>query len=299
MDKKMANTRLYQAGITIAVAFSVLLSVCLAQAQTKPYQLIDGFDIATEGALLLLGLSWLTLVLQARPDGNVTRLLIVGLLGYSLGCYMDLLDEFFINSSLPGWFSWLEKLPTPIGLLTLTLGLWLWREEQKTVNEQLRTREQFFRQHQLVDRVTKIYDSRAIRQQLNLLTKREENLGLVMLDIDNFAKVNQQQGFKEGDILLTNIAQLLASQLRSQDLVCRYAGDSFIVLLPKASAAFNQAMADELKQAICGLNCQASCAVFHYQNNQSDTKLNASQLIAELNSEMDKVKQARVMSKVS
>ncbi|GIU20768.1 MULTISPECIES: diguanylate cyclase domain-containing protein [unclassified Shewanella] len=295
----MGRVNIYRAALALTITFSLLLSVCLMQAQLKPQASIDIFDIATEGSLLILGLSWLIMVLQARPDGHVTRLLIIGLIGYSLGCYMDLLDEFFINNSLPGWFSWVEKLPTPIGLLTLTLGLWLWREEQKTVNEQLRTREQFFRQHQLVDRVTKIYDSRAIRHQLSLHIKRNNNLGLLMLDIDNFADINQQQGFKEGDILLTNIAQLLATQLRSQDLVCRYAGDSFIVLLPQASEAFSYSMATELQQAIKALNCQASCAVIQYQSNQSSPKMDANQLIELLNTEMEKVKLARTMVKVS
>lgn len=293
----MANGKIYRAACTIAITFSLLLSFSLMQAQLKPSSNIDLFDIATEGALLILGLSWLTMVLQARPDGNVTRLLIIGLLGYSLGCYMDLLDEFFINSSLPAWFSWLEKLPTPIGLLTLTLGLWLWREEQKTVNEQLRTREQFFRQHQLVDRVTKIYDCRAIRHQLDMHIQRDKQLGLVMLDIDNFSDINQQQGFKEGDILLTNIAQLLSSQLRSQDLVCRYAGDSFIVLLPKASNTFTQAMAKELKQAINQLNCQASCAEVHYQAQTDRQAIEANELISQLNNKMKQIKLARPIAK--
>ncbi|MCL1051736.1 GGDEF domain-containing protein [Shewanella abyssi] len=282
-------TSKFTLGITLLSG--LLLSLCLLQADTKVSASIDWLDVATEGALLLLGLSWLALVLQARPGGKVTQLLIFGLLGYSLGCYMDLLDEFFVNHSLPSWFAFLEKLPTPIGLLTLTCGLWLWREEQITINEQLRTREQFFRQHKLVDRVTKIYDARAMRQQIAL--NRNHPLSLIMIDIDNFSEINQRDGFNQGDKLLTNIAQMLTCQLRSQDLVCRFAGDRFIILLPNCSAPFSQAMAAELQRAIAHLGCQASSAYIHYDPHAEQRPVDVDSLISQINKEMERVKQAR------
>lgn len=277
--------------LAIILLSSIILSLCLLQAETKLSASIDWFDVATEGALLLLGLSWLALILQARPAGKVTQLLIFGLLGYSLGCYMDLLDEFFINHSLPAWFALIEKLPTPIGLLTLTCGLWLWREEQITINEQLRTREQFFRQHKLVDRVTKIYDARAIRHQIALNSSKP--LSLIMLDIDNFSEINQRNGFNRGDRLLTDIAQMLTCQLRSQDLVCRFAGDRFIILLPNCSATFSQAMAAELQRAIAHLGCHASSAHIHYDPQTEKQSLDVDSLISHINKEMERVKQAR------
>lgn len=276
--------------IIISAVVCCTLLLCLLPPATHASHNIDWFDVATEGALLLLGLSWLALILQARPDGKVTRLLIIGLLGYNLGCYMDLLDEFFINRTLPLWFNFAEKLPTPIGLITLTFGLWLWREEQLTINEQLRTREQFFRQHKLVDRVTKIYDARVLQYQMRLNCHR--SLSLIMLDIDNFTQINQQNGFKQGDKLLTDIAQMLTSQLRSQDLVCRFAGDRFLILLPLCSAQFAQAMAIELQQAIAQLDCQASSVYLHHtpdKNKPTDSH----DLIRQINQQMEQVKQAR------
>ncbi|GIU19315.1 GGDEF domain-containing protein [Shewanella sp. c952] len=275
----------------IILLSSIILSLCLLQGETKIGANIDWFDVATEGALLLLGLSWLALVLQARPGGKVTQLLIFGLLGYSLGCYMDLLDEFFINHSLPAWFALIEKLPTPIGLLTLTAGIWLWREEQITINEQLRTREQFFRQHKLVDRVTKIYDARAIRHQIALNSSKP--LSLIMLDIDNFSEINQRDGFNQGDKLLTNIAQMLTCQLRSQDLVCRFAGDRFIILLPNCSAPFSQAMATELQRVIAHFGCHASSAYIHFDPDTEQHPLDTDGLINQINQQMERVKQAR------
>ncbi|MCL1064958.1 GGDEF domain-containing protein [Shewanella benthica] len=285
--KRSLAAKILLASILVCTA---LISLCLLQAQTKTLADIDWLDISTEGALLLLGISWLTLVIQARPGGRVTQVLLIGLLGYCLGCYMDLLDEFFINTSLPLWFNLLEKIPTPIGLITLTYGLCLWREEQVTINQQLRTREQFYRQHKLVDQVTQIYTASAMRHQLALSIKQVNCLALVMIDLDNFTEVNRRYGFIQGDQILTNVAQLIATQLRSQDLVCRYAGDRFIVMMPMCSANLATTIAAELKSKIASLGYHASSAYLYWERpNDSD----ADSLIAEINQQMENVKQTR------
>ncbi|WP_394204187.1 GGDEF domain-containing protein [Shewanella waksmanii] len=276
--------------ITMLLSCTVLFTLCVIQAQPKATTNIDWLDVSAESALLILGLCWLALVLSARPGGRVTQLLIVGLLGYCLGCYMDLLDEFFINDSLPGWFSLIEKLPTPIGLLTLTVGLWMWREEQTTINEQLRTREQFYRQHQLVDHLTQLCDARAMRHQLNQHLSRPHAIALIMIDLDNFNQINRQQGFTQGDQLLTNVAQLLASQLRSQDLVCRYAGDRFIIMLTQCSEHFANAMAKELVAAISPLGCHASHAMSYTSIPSNQASQTAQQLIDQVNQKLEQVK---------
>lgn len=290
MNRSLA-ARILLASILMCAA---LVSLCLLQAQAKTLDDIDWLDVSTEGALLILGISWLTLVVQARPGGRVTQLLIVGLLGYSLGCYMDLLDEFFINASLPPWFNWLEKIPTPVGLITLTYGLWLWREEQTTINQQLRTREQFYRQHELVDYVTQIYTASAMRHQLTISIKQVKSLALVMIDLDNFTQVNQKQGFMQGDKILADVAQLIATQLRSQDLVCRYAGDRFIVMMPMCSANLATAIAAELEAKISSLGYHASSTSLHWERSDDSKRVNdADILITEINQQMENVKQAR------
>jgi diguanylate cyclase (GGDEF)-like protein len=272
----------------------VLVSLCLLQAQQKAPIDIDLLDVFTEGALLILGVSWLILVLLARPRGKVTQLLMTGLLGYCLGSYMDFLDEFFIHNSLPSWFNLLEKIPTPLGVVILTYGLWLWREEQVTINTQLRTREQFYRQHELVDQVTQIYTANAMRHQLSTLLNKNEALTLVMIDLNNFSQVNQQQGFEQGDQILTSSAQLIASQIRSQDLVCRFAGDRFLIMLPRCSPQLAMALANDIIDQMNNLNVDASSATLSWsQSDIANNTLSTEQLISDMNEAMTAVKQAR------
>ncbi|WP_342343028.1 GGDEF domain-containing protein [Shewanella salipaludis] len=245
-------------GVSLLIIFVVPLLLWQA-APTKALAQVDWLDIATEGALFVLGMCWLMVILSARPRGRVTNLLVLGLACYCLGCFLDLLDEMFVVKAVP-IYNWFEKMPTPIGLVILTCGLWLWRDEQEVVNRQLRTREQFYRQHHLTDGLTLLNDAKTFELHLTRQLASHRPLGLLMLDIDHFHQVNQRQGMEEGDRLLSEVAQWLSSQLRSQDLVCRYAGDSFVILLNGAIAPLVSTMAEQLRQGIRTLGCHASVA---------------------------------------
>lgn len=243
-------------GLSLLIIFIVPL-LLWQNTPAKAIPQVDWLDIATEGALFVLGMCWLMVIVSARPSGRVTNLLAVGLASYCLGCYLDLLDEIFIVKTLPV-YNWFEKMPTPIGLLILTCGLWLWRDEQAVVNRQLQTREQFYRQHHLTDGLTLLNDAKAFEHHLLKQLAQQQPFGLIMLDIDYFHQYNQLQGAEEGDKLLSDVAQWLSSQLRSQDLVCRYAGDRFIILLNGAIAPWVSTMAEQLQYGITALGCEVS-----------------------------------------
>ncbi|NNJ71336.1 MAG: GGDEF domain-containing protein, partial [Kiritimatiellales bacterium] len=61
--------------------------------------------------------------------------------------------------------------------------------------------------------------------------KRE--LSLVLFDIDNFKQFNDTRGHDAGDAMLRQFAAVLESTAREADIVCRYGGDEFVVILPE------------------------------------------------------------------
>ena len=79
---------------------------------------------------------------------------------------------------------------------------------------------------------------------------RETSLALLLINPDDFATVNQRLGRKQGDAVLTELADRLNSNLRHTDMAFRYGGAVFAVLLPGACGAAARSVADKLRHAL-------------------------------------------------
>ncbi|WP_374580823.1 GGDEF domain-containing protein [Pseudoduganella sp.] len=219
------------AAATVAVLAFLLLYASVGEA--KPYAAWRWMDIVAEGGMALVAGLWFVMTLSSRPGGLVTRLLAGGLAAIMLGSWADCLDEFFRIEKAAAWDNWLEAL-LPFGMLVLTAGIYYWRHEQFMVNDHLAKRERLFRQHRAFDRVTQLADAAYLRHQIRLEQERDPagQCALVMLDIDGFHRINRAHGQREGDRVLQAVGHMLLLNLRNEDLLCRYAGDRFALLLP-------------------------------------------------------------------
>jgi len=89
------------------------------------------------------------------------------------------------------------------------------------------------------DPMTKLYNRRYfsnISQNLLDLAKREkQKLSLMMLDIDDFKHINDSYGHDVGDKVIISVAEILLVHTRKSDVVCRFGGEEFIILLPQTN----------------------------------------------------------------
>lgn len=84
-----------------------------------------------------------------------------------------------------------------------------------------------------------------LRAELERAERTEQPVSVVMLDIDHFKKVNDRHGHLIGDQVITSLANLLRQQLRKTDIIGRYGGEEFLIVMPdcpteKACAVLNQ-----------------------------------------------------------
>ncbi len=251
---------LKQHGLTLAglvLAANCGLLIYLAAGTIKAWAEINWMDVAGEGGTCLILCGWLVMLLRGRPAGRVTRLLSLGLCCIAFSMWMDTLDEFIRLAPEAVWDNWLETAPMPIGMLLLTLGMYHLQQEQRAITEQMRKREQLFREHRLFDKLTPLAGAQYLRQHLQQALAQaageHQPLSLVAIDLDNFSQVNQRYGQDEGDQVLQVVAQLLLLNLRQQDMLCRLAGDRFVAVLPSTGERQAQAMAEALRLSIAHL----------------------------------------------
>ena len=106
------------------------------------------------------------------------------------------------------------------------------------------------------DSVTNLFNHRAIHRRIEEEVKRSERTGhefsVVMMDLDGFKLFNDTYGHPEGDLVLRDVAALLVESTREFDVVGRYGGDEFIVLLPETSQAQARAVAERVRSALGG-----------------------------------------------
>lgn len=240
--------------ILLGLLANLSLAACFMVGEAKHWSEVQWLDVFGEGGGALMVLAWLVLILGSRPAGRVSNLMFAGMALIFFAMWQDALDEFVRVPDAQWWDTWLESASLPIGMALLTLGLFHWHREQLVITEQLRKRERHFREHTEVDLLTQLASVGYLRRQLEheLGPARETGapVSLLMIDIDRFDAINRRFGTREGDRLLQAVAQMIVMNIRRTDLVCRYAGDRFAVLLPNTGETLARLLADQIEDAV-------------------------------------------------
>lgn len=106
----------------------------------------------------------------------------------------------------------------------------------------------------LMDTLTGLGNSRRFREALSSELKRSDRSGrpfsIVFADVDDFKDINDRLGHVQADHTLTAVGDTLATELRGSDLVCRWGGDEFIILLPETERREAAILAERLRGAV-------------------------------------------------
>lgn len=91
----------------------------------------------------------------------------------------------------------------------------------------------------LVDELTRLYNRRhfetALVREFKQSTRYNQNLSLLIIDIDDFKKINDTYGHTTGDEILTKVSKKITSCLRMEDTACRIGGEEFAVIFPQTN----------------------------------------------------------------
>lgn len=104
------------------------------------------------------------------------------------------------------------------------------------------------------DDLTGLYNARFLQGRLDYEVERARRFGydlsMIFLDLDHFKEVNDRYGHIQGSKLLAEAAELLKGMTRTVDVLCRYGGDEFIVIMPETSKKGAVKLAEKLRMAL-------------------------------------------------
>ncbi|MEP7206230.1 MAG: GGDEF domain-containing protein [Casimicrobiaceae bacterium] len=104
------------------------------------------------------------------------------------------------------------------------------------------------------DSLTRLLNARAFREiaevEIARASRHAHPLSVAFMDIDDFKETNDRRGHAAGDRLLQEMAAVIRASLRGSDVVARYGGDEFVILLPVTDAQAARAVVDKLRNAV-------------------------------------------------
>lgn len=105
-----------------------------------------------------------------------------------------------------------------------------------------------------IDGLTGIYNRRYFEMEISSEIERASryngSLAVIMIDIDNFKRLNDEFGHLLGDEVLRQVSNAFGQQLRKVDVVCRYGGEEFAILVPQTSGGNALEVAEKLRRMV-------------------------------------------------
>jgi diguanylate cyclase (GGDEF)-like protein/PAS domain S-box-containing protein len=126
--------------------------------------------------------------------------------------------------------------------------------ERKRLEEENKRKNAELRHLAITDVLTNAYNRRYFMQRLEEEIERskraDRKFSLIMLDIDRFKSINDRFGHNVGDLVLKSTVELIKNRIRKIDILARWGGEEFVILLPDTTVKNAVRLAEELRESL-------------------------------------------------
>jgi two-component system cell cycle response regulator len=151
-----------------------------------------------------------------------------------------------------GGHDYVRKPPEPAELLARVNSAL----RVKALQDELKQRAEEMERASRTDHLTGLHNRRYMEENLRSLAAGSNrhgfSLSVLIVDVDHFKTVNDTLGHQCGDEVLVEIAARLSRELRAEDLLGRWGGEEFVLLLPHTNAAQASVLAERLRTSVAG-----------------------------------------------
>jgi diguanylate cyclase (GGDEF)-like protein len=126
----------------------------------------------------------------------------------------------------------------------------------------------------ITDHLTKLHSRNYLDEKINRSMKEDEQGTFILIDIDDFKRVNDTFGHQVGDEVLIQVANLIKGNIRENDVGARWGGEELAIYLPMVSLSAGEAIAKRLVEKVdehSNPHVTVSCGVSYWNKNHTDT----------------------------
>lgn len=122
----------------------------------------------------------------------------------------------------------------------------------ETQMKQIQGLQMILREQSIRDPLTNLYNRRyldeTLMREFERVKRDKGHLSIIIADIDHFKKINDSMGHQVGDKYLIAISKIFERKARQSDIVCRYGGEEFLIMLPDTNMEIAKDRADEIRR---------------------------------------------------
>lgn len=241
--------RIYAAFGGLAIAFVVLAFANVAHLFGL------GGQVASIGNLMFLGAAAFTLVVSSLAWRRGSRAAGWFLVAWTLLEVSTIATAggFLVSSSDPWTLAWGLPASMVMAAVFVALGVADRLREQRRALSDAERRAQ-------TDPLTGVLNRRSLLERLDAACRRARArdlpISLLFIDLDHFKAINDTWGHQAGDACLLAVIRPIQAELRQSDVIGRYGGEEFVVILSSADAGAAQAIADRILQRVADLKVE-------------------------------------------
>lgn len=255
IDSTISYYILFAYGITLIIVFIVIFFLIFIFNRSEKYKFLQIlemaiFNVAFVFVLLISGANlsnykfiFLFIIIPYTIEYGMKTGLVISSISTGIIIIMDILigGTSGVNNSFENDLA----LFAMFFMVVTTLGYYV-RLERSHIKE--------ITEFANIDGLTGAYNHRYFYELINSLyedsKKNNKQLSLLMIDLDYFKRYNDLCGHNKGDELLKGIAALLKENINPSDILCRYGGDEFCVILPETTQKQASDIANKLRETI-------------------------------------------------